>query len=103
MRASSGPENGPLYEYTLMPTRIWSRFRPEELNDAELAAPFRFTKGVPTLRVRGHSYVDSHGFGTLLYDLEKDPAQSAPIADEVVEFRMIELMLELMRQTDAPP
>jgi arylsulfatase A-like enzyme len=102
MRASSGPENGPLYEYTLMPTRIWSRFRPEELNGTELAAPFRFTKGVPTLRVRGHSYVDSHRFGTLLYDLETDPDQSAPIANEAVELRMIELMLELMRQTDAP-
>jgi arylsulfatase A-like enzyme len=102
MRASSGSENGPLYEYTLMPTRIWSRFRPDELAAATLAEPFDFTKGLRTLRVSGVAHADPRKFGTLLFDLENDPGQNAPIEDAAIELAMIERLLELMRATDAP-
>lgn len=103
MRASSRAENGPLYEYTLMPTRIWRRFSVEELSSAELAEPFAFTKGLRTLRVPGFAYGDLHRFGTLLFDLETDPGQYNPIEDDAVELAMIELLVELLRQTDSPP
>jgi arylsulfatase A-like enzyme len=102
MRASRSPENGPLYEYTLMPTRIWSRFKPSDFEDVTLAEPFSFTKGAKTMRVRGFAYGDLHRFGTLLFDLETDPQQKNPIEDETVERMMIERLLELMRETDAP-
>ena len=39
-----------LYEYTLMPTRMTSRFSIADLTGATLADPFSFTKGVPVLR-----------------------------------------------------
>src|SRR5690606_21428643 len=33
-----------IYQYTLMPTHMNSRFMPEELSEATLAAPFDWTK-----------------------------------------------------------
>ena len=41
-------------------------------------------------------------FGTLLYDLEKDPKQEHPIRDEEVEERLKVHMVQLMRENDAP-
>ena len=102
MRASTSAENGPLFEYTLMPTRIWRRFGVEELSAAELAEPFSFTKGLRTLRVPGFAHGDLQRFGTLLFDLAHDPQQQRPIADPDIELTMIEQLLDLMRQTDAP-
>ncbi len=102
MRASTAPENGPLYEYTLMPTRIWSRFKPSELADARLAPPFSFTKGLSTLQVPGFTFANLHHYGTLLFDLTIDPKQQRPLEDDAVELAMIELLLALMRATDAP-
>jgi arylsulfatase A-like enzyme len=102
MRASTSKENTPLYEYTLMPTRIWSRFKPDELASATLAEPFPFTKGLQTLRVAHRTVRDLHCFGTLLFDLATDPNQEHPIEDETVELMMIDRLLELMRWTCAP-
>ena len=42
-------------------------------------------------------------YETLLFDLEADPRQEHPIQDAEVKARMIELMVKLMRENDAPP
>jgi arylsulfatase A-like enzyme len=104
MRAPSSPENGPLYYYTLMPTHMRRLFSLAELHSIELAGPFRFTKGSKLLRMRGEPFMaDPYAFGTLLFNLETDPAQTAPIRDPAIEARMVELMTRLMRDNDAPP
>jgi hypothetical protein len=46
--------------------------------------------------------INSWQHGTLLWDLESDPAQTAPIVDDAVEREMIALLLELLRENDAP-
>lgn len=102
MRAPVHPDNKPLYEYTLMPTHMRNRFSVAELQNIELAEPFTFTKGCRTLKVEGRSWAAAHQFGTLLFDLETDPEQQQPITDPVVEARMIQLMVKLMQQNDAP-
>src|SRR6478752_4949912 len=51
MRAAADPSNGPLQEFTLMPTHMRSRFTVGELTAWEPAEPFTFTKGVRTMRV----------------------------------------------------
>jgi len=101
-----------IYQYTLMPTHIFSPFTPEELAEANIADPFSFTKGARLLKVpvieRSPMY-NNYGPGALLesdtrlYDLEKDPGQEKPIADREQEERMIALMIALMRANDAPP
>lgn len=102
MRAPTRADNAPLYEYTLMPTRMRSRFSMDELQTLELAPPFSFTKGAKSLKVAGRASVDAHGFGTLLYDVRQDPRQAAPLRDNALEARMIRLLKRLMAENDAP-
>jgi arylsulfatase A-like enzyme len=100
-----GPDvarNSPLNEYTLIPTHMRQRFGVEELRAVSLAAPFSFTKGLSTLKVPGTPFGPAYRYGTLLFDLEKDPGQMQPIIDEEAELRMVGILLDLMRGSDAP-
>lgn len=95
------PENTLLWNYTLMGTEAFDRFRLEPLRQAELAAPFSFTKGCPTLRVPGQSWFNKP-METLLFDLEADPGQQHPLQDEAIEKSMIAHLDRLLRECDAP-
>jgi arylsulfatase A-like enzyme len=103
MRAPAHAENKPLYEYTLMPTHIRSRFSVEELATARLVPPFSFTKGVPLLQVEARPWIKPHPFGTLLFDLETDPRQERPLQDAAIEAMMIHHLIRLMLDNDSPP
>jgi len=103
MRAPVGEDNAPLFNYTCMPTHMRGFFRLEEMRTAELAGPFSFTKGCRLLRTNAGGNWSKHRFGTMLFDLQADPAQARPIRDEAVEKRMIELMVRLMKENDSPP
>lgn len=102
MRACATPENRPLSEYTLMPTRMRARFRPDEFKGVQLTPPFAFTKNVPVLRVQGQEQLNPYYYGTLLFDLSVDPRQEHPIVDDRVEMRMAQLLVDLLRTNDAP-
>ncbi|MHA7268349.1 sulfatase [Arthrobacter sp. HLT1-20] len=102
MRASVSADNAPLFDYTLMPTHMRSRFMAHELQDMELAPPFTFTKNVSPLKIPGWVMGNPHAFGTLLFDLENDPQQQHPLRHDECELRMANLMVELMRANDAP-
>ncbi|NHI16714.1 sulfatase [Microbacterium excoecariae] len=103
MRASAECAGGPLEEYTLMPTHMRARFAPDELAAWEPAPPRAFTKGLRTMRMPARAgWLNSWSHGTLLFDLENDPHQTAPLDDETVEARMAQLLVEEMRASDAP-
>jgi len=102
MRAPVDPKNAALFNYTLMPTHMRGMFRPEELQNASLAEPFSFTKGYPLLKTPASGWNQFHRFGTMLFDTETDPGQLKPINDPEIEQRMIRLMVDLMKQNDAP-
>jgi hypothetical protein len=101
-----------LYQYTLVPTHIFSPFTPAELADIELSPPLSFTKGASLLKVpvidRSPMY-NNYGPGSLLesetrlYDLATDPGQDAPLDDPELETAMTELMSGLMQANGAPP
>ncbi|MGI6706233.1 MAG: sulfatase [Clostridia bacterium] len=103
MRGPARPENTPLYEYTLMPTHMRGLFHVDELQDIQLADPFPFTKGCRTMKIRSKSPWNIQPFETMLFDLEKDPGQERPIHDPIIEKRMIELLVKLMKENDAAP
>ena len=103
MRSCQRPDNTPLYEYTLMPTHMRARFGPDELGDIQLAEPFSFTKGCRTMKIAGRLWMDPSRFGTLLFDLDQDPGQEKPIEEFAVEKRMIDHLVRLMKENDAPP
>ena len=103
MRAPVASDNGPLYEYTLMPTHMRAPFSPQELRTAEMAPPFTFTKGCQTMKIEGRPFmVDAHRFGSLLFDLQEDPQQEQPLQDRAMEDRMLTHLLHLMKENDAP-
>jgi arylsulfatase A-like enzyme len=102
MRASVDETNQPLFDYTLMPMHMRSMFSVEELRTARLVPPFAFTKEVPLMEVPGWTMGNPFLFGTLLFDLHNDPDQRTPLRDDDQELRLIGLMLDLMRENDAP-
>lgn len=102
MKAPVKPDNTPLYNYTLMPCHMRSMFGTDELAVMTLHPPLPFSKGVPLMRMPARSMTDAHPFGDLLFDLERDPEQQAPINDEDICRRMSALMEALMRGNDAP-
>ena len=103
-----------LYNYTIMPTHIFTPFSVEELKKAEreLCDSFEFTKGVPLMKIPAETstspdnssyWYDRHmKYGDLLFDLKEDPGQNHPIKDKAVEERMKEAMIRLMRESEAP-
>jgi arylsulfatase A-like enzyme len=102
MRAAATEQNEPLFDYTLMPTHMRSRFHPGELQNLALAEPFSFTKGVKPLRIPARTYGNLHAYGTMLYDVQGDPQQRETLHDDEVESRMIGFLTDLMQQNDAP-
>lgn len=105
VRSPASPENRPLNEYTLMPTRHGTAraFIPEcELAAATLAEPFSFSGGCPLLRIPARAETPQFTFPTALYDLLRDPQQQAPIQDPLIERQMIAQMVELMKENDSP-
>ena len=103
MRAPKDRSNAPLFDYTLMPTHMREMFGVKELQAATLAPPFSFTKGCPVLRVPGSTWgTDESVWQTALYDLATDPKQEHPIHDAEIEQMMIEHLIRLMRENDAP-
>lgn len=96
------PDNQPLYEYTLMPTHIRTRFTPQELQGAVLAEPFAFTKGCPVLKIAGKPWGTPADMETMLFDLQSDPGQLRPIQDRAVEAAMVQHLIALMQGNAAP-
>ena len=101
-----------LYEYTLMPTRMTSRFSIKELSDLTLSDPFEFSKGLKLLRVRpkvsdNNDPLEVQGMSfedviSLLFDISKDPDQKIELdKPEVINYLLTE-MSELMKKADAP-
>ncbi|WP_156761198.1 sulfatase [Microbacterium karelineae] len=103
MRSAVSPENAPLEEFTLMPTHMRWRFSPDELAEWEPAEAFSFTKGLRTMRIPvASAWLTSWRHGTMLFDLESDPDQREPLADDAAELRMVRLLVDALRAEDAP-
>ena len=101
-----------LFEYTLMPTRMTTRFSITELLDATLHPSFSFTKGVSVLKlppktsddglpveVQGMPFADQQ---SQLFDLQTDPGQTTPLDNPQKIAQMRQLIIENMVRLDAP-
>jgi hypothetical protein len=101
-----------LHEYTLMPTRMTTRFSIRELLGATLHPSFAFTKGVPVLRldpktddegepveVQGMGFADTQ---SQLFDLVNDPGQAKPIESPDIVERLRQQIIKNMMSLDAP-
>jgi Arylsulfatase A and related enzymes len=106
MRAPCTYENTPLFAYTLAPARMGDRMSVKDLKDAVLAPAFKFTKGLQTLKLDASSHGSPFGnmfrFGNRLYNLKTDPKERKPLDNPALELKMINGMVQMMRETDAP-
>ncbi len=114
MRGPADPSvNGPLYNYTHMPTHMRGLFHVEELRTMTAAPAFKFTKGCPVMKIdchwgggqggkKGDIKLSPHLCRTELFDLHDDYAQQRPLNEPEIEARMVKLMIELMKWNDAP-
>jgi len=104
MRGSVDIANAPLFEYTVMPTHMKGFFSLDSLKAPELAEPFSFTKGCKTMKIEEPGIVSNIStiYGSLLFDLIKDPNQENPIEDLALETKMIKLLAKIMKESDAP-
>lgn len=103
MRASQSPENTPLYEYTLMPTRMRRLFNDTELRDATLSSGFAFTRHVPVLKIPGSAgFYSSYAHGNLLFDLEQDTHQEHPLDEPALEATFIRKLSLALSAAEAP-
>jgi arylsulfatase A-like enzyme len=102
MRAPVRSDNGPLFDYTVMPSHMNRPYDLPEMRTAEMAPPFSFTKQCPVMKIAANPWIDCHSYGTMLFDLETDPQQQRPIQDTAAEQKMIGHLLRLMQWNDAP-
>jgi arylsulfatase A-like enzyme len=103
MRAPAAKENAPLFEHTHMPTHMRQTFGVEELQDIQIAPPFRFTKGCRTMKIAGQAWTrDESLWRNYLWDVQADPKQTKPVEDARIEQRMKGHLVRLMKECDAP-
>lgn len=100
-----------LHLYTLMPAHMIDLFDISELQTSELAAPFNFTKGAPTLRMKldpKNTQVGQDGdtledCETALYNVEADPRQETPLSEPAVSERLEGAIAHHFALHDSPP
>jgi arylsulfatase A-like enzyme len=106
MRGPGARGNGPLHQYTLMPTHLNSRFSTDELSDWHRHPGFSFTKGCPVMSIPcRHDWwmlTWLEELETKLFDLASDYDQRAPIADPAVESMMTAHLTRLLAANEAP-
>jgi len=107
MHTPKSSDNSPLYQYWLMPTRHNSGrafMELSEIRKAEFGTEFSFTKGCKLLKTPSlwHEDISQVKWDSALYDIEADPSQENPIADEEVRGRLIKKMVEIMAEHDCP-
>lgn len=96
--------NTPLYAYTLQTIRLRrGLIEHGEVPEMALVPPLSFSKDMPVLRIATRGADSPSRYGTLLFNLATDPGQNRPLEAPAVEQRMVEHMVRLMRQCDAPP
>jgi hypothetical protein len=100
-----------LHLYTLMPAHMIDLFDIGELQSSELAPPFNFTKGAPTLRMKldpKNTQVGQDGdtledCETTLYNVAADPRQESPLDDAALEACLGAEIAHHFALHDAPP
>ncbi|MCF6177289.1 MAG: sulfatase [Victivallaceae bacterium] len=104
MRAPIKSDNSPLFNYTQMPAHMRSSFSIDELQTMQWYRGFEFTKATPVMQIAAAAFqgTGAHEFGTMLFDLDTDPQQQMPLDNPEKEAEMIELMIKLMHENDAP-
>lgn len=99
MHANIKPDNKPLVECTLMPTKMRGFFSLNQLLNPELVNGDKYSSGIPYLKYPSHAEFKAYEQGNRLYDVRNGEIL---IEDEKITDRMIENMQRIMHEIDAP-
>lgn len=102
MRAPFKNSNLPLYEYTLMPTRMRDFFDEKSLKNSTLTSEFKFTKGIPVLKIPTSAFISGYKFGNKLFDQKKDLEQIYNLDNISIELEMLEKLRLSMIEAESP-
>jgi len=102
MRSPINKNNLPLYEYTLMPTHMRGFFNEKNLKKATLYSDFKFTQGVPVLKVPSTAFMSGYKFGNKLFNQNTDYNQLNNLDDMTIELEMIEKLRIALLEAEAP-
>ena len=97
-----------LFLYSLMPVDAKKPLNIKDLQKATQHAPFDFTKGMPVWKIPATGIVARGGVDflpteTMLFNLDEDPDQTAPITGDVeIEANLKAAMRNVLTQHDAP-
>lgn len=100
-----------LNQYTLMPMHMRTYFEAVEFSEAKVVGSLPFTRGFPVWQLpvrmeakanltRRYPLIDAW---TVIYDIERDPAQTTPLEDPVLESELTHKLIALLQVNDAPP
>ena len=93
------------FHYTLFPTVMRGFLPTDVLRTGTMAGPLPFTKEIPVVRF-GHPWPANlkliPDVKHELYDLRSDPHQENPLQDAAIERTMIDHLVRLMKDCDAP-
>ncbi|MDU3355532.1 hypothetical protein [Clostridium sp.] len=102
MKSSATNENVPLYEYTLMPTRMRGYMSDVLNEDIEMVNIGRFSNNMKVLKVQGKTYVSPYKFGDLLFNVKEDVEQNNLASNKEIVNKYKELMIREMVKVGAP-
>lgn len=102
MRAAEEDRKECVYNYTLMPSHMTKPFSVDEIKKSEFVDGFSFTKGCKLLRIPSKDKYKVAHFGTMLFDLEKDPLQHDLVKNSELEQILIGKLKNLMEANEAP-
>ena len=97
-----------LNNYTLMPMHMRSFFSEEELQGSKLYSEFKFTKGMPVLKVpymkkkKNQNIMSNINNASVLFDISNDPVQLNPIEDQKLIKNMKNQIFQKITELEAP-
>lgn len=99
MKAAKREDNQPYVECTLMPTQMRGFFSKQTLAGAQLTEGDAFSNYIPYLKYPAATYVNSHAYGDLLFDVR---GGERLIWDDARKERMEKLLVKQMQACEAP-
>ncbi len=102
MRGPIRPKNEPLFEYTLMPTRMRGFVEIRNLQKTTLQEAFNFTSGLPLLKIPTGSFMNPYRYGHKLFNIDEDYEQIKPLDDLKLELHFLNKLKDAMKENDAP-
>ena len=86
-----------------MPTHLNRLFSVREMQSMTIAPPLSFTKGTSLMKIRPDFVANERKLDRdLLFDLQTDPYQMAPVKNEGISAQLQQALLAMLKEYEAP-